>query len=344
MAQAFLSLDALDQNEALEVAAAATGRSAHLLEKDVWVVWALQTLFTSAAGASLTFKGGTSLSKAYQIIDRFSEDIDLTYDIRQILPDLVGSEHSLPSSKSQARKWTDAVRQRLPDWIQTQIAPVLQLALEQQGLSAQMSLGGHAKDSLYIDYAPQRRGSGYVSPRVLLEFGARATGEPHELRSVVCDMQGHIAGIEFPQATARVMRVERTFWEKATAAHVYCAQGRIRGERFARHWHDLAMLADTPYFDNAIAEHSLAQAVAQHKSWFFAEKAADGTEIDYQHAVQGGLQIVPQGPARAALQADYGKMIEDGVLLNQTMDFSGLMRCCEIMQAKVNQKMLQNHA
>ena len=339
MAQAFLSLSSADQSEALEVAAAATGRPAHLLEKDVWVVWALQALFESAAGTSLTFKGGTSLSKAYQVIDRFSEDIDLTYDIRQILPDLVGEAQTLPTSKSQAKKWTDAVRQRLPSWIQAQIVPALRQALERQGLSAQMRLSGAAQDSLCIDYAPQRRGSGYVSPRVLLEFGARATGEPHALRSVVCDMQGHIAGIAFPQATPRVMRAERTFWEKATAAHVYCAQGRIRGERFARHWHDLAMLADTPYFGSAIAQPSLAQAVASHKSWFFAEKAADGAEIDYHRAVQGGLHIMPIGSARDALQADYSKMLEDGVLLNQTMDFAALMQRCEDLQTKANESL-----
>lgn len=90
MAKPFLSLSAEDRRDALGVAADRSGRPAHLLEKDVWVVWALQTLFGSDLGAHLVFKGGTSLSKAYGVIQRFSEDVDLTYDIRAIAPDLVG--------------------------------------------------------------------------------------------------------------------------------------------------------------------------------------------------------------------------------------------------------------
>ena len=83
MAEAFLSLSAKERIEALGVAATASGRPAHILEKDVWVVWTLSTLFESEFGNHLVFKGGTSLSKAYGAIRRFSEDIDVTYDIRE---------------------------------------------------------------------------------------------------------------------------------------------------------------------------------------------------------------------------------------------------------------------
>ena len=338
MPEAFLKLSQTDRNEALEVAAAATGRPAHLLEKDVWVVWALSALFQAPVGVGLTFKGGTSLSKAYKIIDRFSEDIDLTYDIRRLLPDLVSDGQAIPSSKSQARKWTTAVRQRLPAWMEASIVPVIQDALSKQGLSAEIVMGGDEQDKLFINYDPLKRGSAYVSPQVLLEFGARATGEPNQILDVACDMQGHVQGIVFPQASPCVMKVERTFWEKATAAHVYCAQGKIRGERFARHWHDLAMLLKTQYFEQAITDRIAAQGVAEHKSFFFAEKSTDGAEISYAAAVHGELQIVPQGESRTVLQADYGKMVEDGILLQQAMPFDELMRCCQELQARANEK------
>lgn len=89
MAEAWFALSAADQAEALEVAAGRSGRPAHLLEKDIWVMWALGVIYGSALADTLTFKGGTSLSKVYQVIDRFSEDIDLTYDIRNLVPDLL---------------------------------------------------------------------------------------------------------------------------------------------------------------------------------------------------------------------------------------------------------------
>lgn len=96
MAESYFTLGEADRAEVLEVGRERTGRPAHLLEKDVWVVWTLDTLFGSPVGADLTFKGGTSLSKAYKIIDRFSEDLDLTYDIRKLIADLTGEKSSCP--------------------------------------------------------------------------------------------------------------------------------------------------------------------------------------------------------------------------------------------------------
>jgi hypothetical protein len=103
MADVFLQLSAEDRRDALGVAADRSGRPTHLLEKDVWVVWALATLYAAPLGEHLVFKGGTSLSKAYHVIRRFSEDVDLTYDIRAIAPDLVG-DNGEGCRKPEARK------------------------------------------------------------------------------------------------------------------------------------------------------------------------------------------------------------------------------------------------
>jgi hypothetical protein len=266
----------------LEYARDQTGRPAHLLEKDVWVVWTLRALFASPPlSTDLTFKGGTSLSKVYKIIDRFSEDIDLTYDIRKLIPDLIGDGDELPPSRSQAGKWSQAVRHRLPDWIKTNVQPVLQASLEHDQLDAHLELGGQDNDKLFLRYPALAGGTGYVAPVVTLEFGARATGEPHQVMTVTCDMDGHVPDVSFPTASPLVMSLARTFWEKATAAHVYCAQGRIRGERYARHWHDLAAIARSPYFEQVIFDRDVAARVAQHKSVFFIEKDANGMTIDY---------------------------------------------------------------
>tara|TARA_B110000503_G_scaffold23800_1_gene37285 strand:- start:3842 stop:4357 length:516 start_codon:yes stop_codon:yes gene_type:complete len=129
MAEYFFDLSQKDRRESLEFVRTESGRPAHLLEKDIWVVWALRALFNARIAKDLTFKGGTSLSKAYKVINRFSEDIDLTYDIRKLIPDLTGENGELPSSRSQAGKWTKAVRHRLPDWVKENIQPVIEAAL-----------------------------------------------------------------------------------------------------------------------------------------------------------------------------------------------------------------------
>lgn len=334
MADAFLLLPAEDRREALSVAADRSGRPAHLLEKDAWVVWALSTLYGSPLGEHLVFKGGTSLSKAYGVIRRFSEDVDLTYDIRALAPDLVGDNgEALPKTRSEEKRWTSEVRKRLPQWVAEAVQPVVAEALAGGPLSAAVRVEG---EKLFIDYEATTTGSGYVSPTVMLEFGARSTGEPASLRDVACDAAGLVDGVAFPTARPRVMHAERTFWEKATAIHVFCLQERLRGDRFARHWHDVVRLDEAGFATAAFADRDLAHAVARHKTMFFAEKAADRSQIDYAAAVNGGLQLVPAGDGAKALAEDYAQMVDDGLLLEEAEPFETLMERCADIAARAN--------
>lgn len=309
MAEYFFDLGQKDRREAVEYVRAESGSPAHLLEKDIWVVWALRALFDAPVAKDLTFKGGTSLSKVYKVINRFSEDIDLTYDIRKLIPDLTVENGELPTSRSQAGKWTKAVRHRLPEWIKENIQPVIEAALAKEQLDARVELGGRENDKLFLHYPALAQGTGYVAPIVTLEFGARATGEPHEIHTVTCDIARYLSEVSFPTASPQVMNLSRTFWEKATAAHVFCAQGRIRGERYARHWHDLVAISRSQYFAAAITDRTVASAVARHKSYFFIEKDKDGQIIDYADATTGHLKIVPEGDAKAALAQDRKSVV-----------------------------------
>ena len=143
MPETWFHLSRSDQGEALEVAASQTGRPAHLLEKDIWVVWTLDTLYRSTLATALTFKGGTSLSKAYKLIDRFSEDIDLTYDIRALVPDLLREGNPIPLTVSQEKKISSAVRTRLPARRASRIRSNKSVAISQQSLAKSHSLAPH---------------------------------------------------------------------------------------------------------------------------------------------------------------------------------------------------------
>jgi hypothetical protein len=299
------------------------------------MLMSLQHLFTGPYAEHLVFKGGTSLSKAYGLIRRFSEDVDLTYDIRAIAGDLVGdADAPLPANKSQEKKWSKEIRMRLSDWVSAEIVPRLKQHLEQQGLQAAVRA---EDDKVFIDYVPLVSGTGYVPPTVMLEFGARSTGEPSELRTIRCDAALHLQAVEFPTATPLVMRAERTFWEKATAIHVFCAQGAFRGgDHFARHWHDITRLDAAGFAEAAIADKALAKEVAGHKSMFFAEKNTRGDVIDYHAAVSGGLQLVPDDDALIKLAADYQRMIDDGLFLDDAESFEDLLMRCRVIQQKAN--------
>ena len=123
----FQSLSPDDRRDALEVAERSGSLEAHLLEKDVWVVATLGILFDAPFSKHLTFKGGTSLSKVWRTIRRFSEDVDITYDIRAFAPDLVAGtgEAAIPPTRSQEKRWTRAIRARLAEWVRDEARPVV---------------------------------------------------------------------------------------------------------------------------------------------------------------------------------------------------------------------------
>ena len=331
----FQALPAANRYNALEMAEERSHCPAYLLEKDVWVVETLRILFESPFGGDLTFKGGTSLSKAWRAIRRFSEDIDITYDIRAFAPDLVGDagKEALPPTRSQEKRWTKAIRNRLAVWVREQALPTVERGLARNGFAARARAEG---ERLYVDYDTMFDNDGFIRPTVIAEFGARSTGEPRERRPVACDAAAFAPSVVFPTARPWVMRSERTFWEKATSMHVFCLRRKGRGNRLSRHWHDLVRLDDAGIAQTALADRELGFAVARHKAMFFVENAADGRRIDYVAAISGGLRLVPTGSALDALAEDYAQMLENGMLLGDEDPFDKILERCADIERRAN--------
>ena len=331
----FQSLPAGHRLEALRAAQEASGRRAFLLQKDIWLVQTLRVLFAVPFGTNIVFKGAPSLAKAYHAVRRFSEDIEVTYDIRAFAPDLVtaADAEALPTTRSQEQRWSKTIRTRLAEWIRGETLTAVGEGLGEAGFSAEVSASG---ERLLVRYEPLLDDRGFVRPEVIVEFGARATGEPHEKCPVACDAASHLPGIVFPTASPSVMLAERTFWKKATAMHVFCRQQRRRGERQSRHWHDVARLDEAGYAGKALADRALALSVARHKAAFFREKDAGGRWIDYGAAVSGELQLVPDGFTRNALAEDYDRMVSDGMLLDDAESFDTLIERCADLEARAN--------
>lgn len=332
--ESFINLDAEAKLSFLSRAAIESAQSAFYLEKDIWIVWTLQQLFNAPFGGNIVFKGGTSLSKAYDIIDRFSEDIDITYDIRTIASDLT-AESVIPETNSQARKWTKEIRGRLAIWVENEVKPMLENALRRDMLEAVVSVDDHV---LSLKYNPlTETSSKYIQPFVLLEFGARSTGEPTNDLTVSCDAAISGASLILPEANVRAMTAERTFWEKASAIHTICVGGRIRGRgTFARHWYDLMRLDKAGISDQALADRTLALKVAEHQSVFFREKDGAGNWINFREAVQGSLMLVPQGEKRTIVQNDYDDMVEASMLYSDIPSFDELMDRLSDIESRAN--------
>ncbi len=143
-------LSPVERTDALRTAVRSVPRGAeYLLEKDVWVVATIESLFSAPFADDLVFKGGTSLSKAWGAIERFSEDVAVTYDIRAIAPDLVSGAgpEALPPTRSQEQRWTKAIRTRLADWVRHEARSAIEDGLRRARMDARAEVDG---DRVYV--------------------------------------------------------------------------------------------------------------------------------------------------------------------------------------------------
>lgn len=340
MAEPFLSLGRQDRLEGLEAARAVTGRPTHLLEKDIWIVWTLSALFESGLGAALTLKGGTSLSKVFKVIDRFSESIGLAYDIYSLAGDIASHSDARPSPRSDTDRWAATVDERLPNWIESKVVPALEFALARDRLAAYLEIVGAHRDKLRLAYPAIGQETTYAVPSILLEFNIRLASDPHQVMPVSCEIDGQLPGVSFPHAYPRVARISQTFWDKAIVAHAYCKKGQLQDDRLARHWYDLAALARSEFLAPSVLDRDAAQS-AVRRTTFSDGRDGAGIPVDYACALSGHLQIVPDGPALSALATDYAAMAEDQLLISDAPGFEALMRTCRQVETLANKAAIQ---
>lgn len=261
----------------------------------------------------------------------------MTYDIRELVPEAREFMQGLDvvaSSRSQQKKLTDTIRkQRLPAWVQNEIQTLFSNSLSTLpgiNLRTAVSEGSPGVDTLIVEYPAVTPASKYALPRITLEFGGRSTGEPATASHVVCDMADVLSDLIFPTAEPRTMHVSRIFWEKATAIHVYCLEGKI-GHRFSRHCYDLMQLHVHDWIKPSITDREVARSVAEHKGMFFRH-----TSINYPDAINGGLRLVPEGDALEALRQDYQAMISEGLLPENPESFDFIISQCQMIQNEAN--------
>jgi hypothetical protein len=266
MAEIFLQISPEEQAEILQTCAGKLGRRAEHLEKDVWICWVLQGLFTMPGHLPMAFKGGTSLSKVYGAIKRFSEDVDVTVDYKSLDQSIDPFDPKV--SRTARDKYTELLKTKLAEHTKNVIRPhfenlVAQLT-EKTPKPITISDDG---EKLFIPY-PSRFGT---AESVFLEFGGRNVISPNEEHTLRPYISAALPELQFPEATVRVLVPSRTFWEKATLIHVACIRSdpKLDADRQSRHWHDLGVLADHNIGKIAIPDLRLLQDVVKHKNVFF---------------------------------------------------------------------------
>ena len=330
----FLALPPDERKLYIEQAALRRNISPVVLEKDFWVCWLLGILFDSEFSGSLVFKGGTSLSKVFGVIERFSEDIDLS-----LSPEFL----KLPeagTSRNQANKWITKAEAACGEAVRTQIMPVFEKSVTSViGANQQpwfeFLTDPHTHSPVVLFHYPTTQPSGfdYLKRSVKLEFGSLTDQQPtgrHPVRPWVADV--------FPDAfldwkcQVVALELERCFWEKATILHTefHRPAGKPTPDRFSRHYADTAALAIHLSATNAIDDHAIRDRVVEWKSRFFGSAWAN-----YELAKPGTFRLVPPRDRIPALRRDYQAMRD--MYLTEPASFDDILATLSDLERRINQ-------
>ncbi len=314
-----------------------------LIEKDFWVCWTLERLFALPEFREhLLFKGGTSLSKVYGLIQRFSEDIDLSLSRTALGESLADPE--LAASTTQRKQHTEALVKAFQATVTSRLLPALNKSIAQElGPSGSSETGSsetswtlaqYQSDPGTLHFAYPRAVGGeiaYIRPEVKIELGGRNDDWPVEDRAVSAYVAEELSQVLPSSVMVRVLAARRTFWEKATILHAeyHRPPDKVLGERLSRHYSDLAQMADTEVEVQALADLPLLARVRQHKAAFYPARWAS-----YETAQPGHLHLIPRPERMAGLRADYRGM--SAMFFGTVLSFESMMEKITALEQRIN--------
>lgn len=290
------------RNELFTETAAAMKTVPAIIEKDFWVVWVLDKIFGhDHLKRVLQFKGGTSLSKVYDVIGRFSEDIDLILDWREVTTE---APEVPRSSKTQQSKFNEAINAEAQTYIRETLLPLIAESLKPY---CGCALDENDQHSIKVTY-PALNKSGYLRPEILLEIGPLASWTPSDVFEVSPYAAQFFPDV-FERATCQVPTIlaKRTFWEKATILHqeAHRPEDKAMPGRYSRHYYDLALLARSDIKQESLADIELLNEVVAFKQQFYPSAWSR-----YDLATIGNLLLMPSDKRKAEIVGDYDKMQE----------------------------------
>lgn len=288
-------------------AAQKSGVNEVIIEKDYWVCFVLNYLFSKSKWKdALTFKGGTSLSKCFNIIQRFSEDIDLILDWRAIGYGI--NEPWEERSNTKQDKFNKESNQKTEEFLKEWLLPQMEEDFKEIiGSDFKLSIYEKEPQTIFFEY-PKSYQSSYLIQSIRLEIGALAAWSPSEIIGIVPDLyKSYPVLFKGSFIEVRTVRPERTFWEKATILHHEANRPRELAipKRYARHYYDLFCMSNSIYKDKAFQSKDLLDKVVKFKQKFYPRKWAK-----YEDASFDAIKLVPEEYRLKEIELDYKNMKE----------------------------------
>lgn len=328
----FTDLSVEDRRDIIDYVSDKTGLSRAVVEKDWWVTAVLRAIFSLPYSDNISFKGGTNLSKCWNLIQRMSEDIDIA-----ISREYLGFSGDL--SKNQI---SDKLRRASCSFVRNTMINDVEKALMGQGIrSDSITVSVHETkvstvdpETIYVAYKPIFKGNEYVLPQVKIEVSGRSMSEPVTQVSVRSYISDNLPKLTFEDYPVEVNAVvpQRTFLEKLFLLHEEFAKpsAEIRIERMSRHLYDVHRIMQTAIADEALSDESLYESVIEHRRKFIGLKG-----FDYDTLRRSSLKIVPIGEVRDRWEVDYKNTVMN-MVMGKAPSFEEIIIELETLNNRIN--------
>jgi len=315
---------AADERKAVFLEAASINKiPAAMIEKDFWVCWTLNRLFSDfELQKILCFKGGTSLSKVFGVIERFSEDIDLILDWDTVLN---GKEIKL-GSKTQQDKRNKEINEDAQAYIGTTLKDKIEAIV---GDICVVAIDEFDANTLQVSY-PKGIDDKYLLPHIKLEIGPLAAWTPNETYPIKPYIDG-IGKITIDAINVPTIVLKRTFWEKVTILHRehFRTSDKANPERYSRHYYDLYKIGYSDFLESALERVDLLTQVVDFKNTFYPCAWAR-----YDLAKIGTIELIPTKENIKFLKDDYKKM--QGMIFGDYPSWDEVLSFLTKLQNKIN--------
>ncbi len=307
-----------------------------IIEKDFWVCWILKQIFSmSEFSGRLVFKGGTSLSKCFHLIQRFSEDVDIAVNFEKLGFVNDRDPRRVDLSYTKRASLLKELMSVCHEYIQGEFFPILMTRIKEILPENDWQLQVNPRDSHIVEFEyPSSLDSGldYIKPQVVLELGTHADPVPNENCNIISYAADHFPGMfSFPTCSVATVVARRTFWEKATILHAeyYRPIEKPMLPRYSRHYADVAQMSMTPIVDEALEDIDLLKSVTTHKDMFYHCGWAK-----YNLAVPGSLRLVPPDNRLSSLQRDYHDMA--AMFFSEPPEWDDILEKLSALEKRIN--------
>lgn len=332
------NLDDASRLTSINEASRISGISAKAIEKDWWVTLSLKLVFSTPFARYFAFKGGTSLSKGWQLIDRFSEDIDISLSSEAV---------GIPYIEKPSKTFVEQLRRAGCSFTSQELLEALKVGFQNSEVPENLysieaepvrpDMPDTDPQALYVNFVSLFDPNPYLPDRVKIEFSVRSLKEPSLMRNMSSLLVTHFPNENYKEENFDILTIQpqRTLIEKMLLLHEEYnrdEKSKMRTERMSRHYYDLFQISRLDFSSQTLRDNDFIEEIVEHRMYYSRLK-----RFDYGTLKRGNICIIPTADILKALELDY-EIMRAEMIYGDPPTFSEIIQAMKVLQDEINTK------